>query len=644
MDSWYEWGQLNKNDVFYYDAEVQEGDDFQIYFTVSDSQSLYTYFNLYNFTDDLDLALYRDNGNENLGDAISSSLEEGEIEERIFKGLTPGDYILSVIHYADLDGSNSNSKFRVEMDSASFYKNSAIPNDTLFSSQWHLLNSGQGGGIDDQDIFAPEAWNIVNRSPDVDIAVIDSGIQLDHPDLKNNIWKNKDEISGNNIDDDNNGYIDDISGWNFAHDNGIPYPSLHGTHVAGIIGAEGNNSKGISGVTWDTNIISLDVFGASNSMKDRDIISAIYYAANNGAEIINMSVGGLFPYDTLSEYRLSNPTEYAEYYEALKYATDKGATVVIAAGNQDADVGKRLALPAAFSSEIDGVISVAAVANTGDISSYSNYGSLVTIAAPGGDDNGISGSSIISTAPNSRYKELSGTSMASPIVAGAAALVKAVNPNLQPRDIENILSDSSDKYRELSALVEEGNYLNLKDAVTLAQTYKPTHNDESVFAEVSVPVDKKWANRLWKWSGKDGVVNVHIDNSGEYKRKSRKISESHNAFYLDLFEELKEATGLMIVFSEIKKADIIIHSTGKKGGTTPKKGFFEVNAARTMTKRLDDKNRELLASEVLTCFGLDYFQQEDIHEADDSLMSYMFNENGYNGLSINDQLALQTLW
>ena len=200
MDSWYEWGQLNKDDVYYYDAEVQEGDDFQIYFTVSDSQSLYTYFNLYNFTDDLDLALYRDNGNENLGDAISSSLEEGDTEERIFKGLTPGDYILSVIHYADLDGSNYNSKFRVDIDSASFYKNSAIPNDTLFSSQWHLLNSGQGGGIDDQDIFAPEAWNIVNRSPDVDIAVIDSGIQLDHPDLKNNIWKNKDEIPGNNIE------------------------------------------------------------------------------------------------------------------------------------------------------------------------------------------------------------------------------------------------------------------------------------------------------------------------------------------------------------------------------------------------------------------------------------------------------------
>ena len=163
--------------------------------------------------------------------------------------------------------------------------------------------------------------------------------------------------------------------------------------------------------------------------------------------------------------------------------------------------------------------------------------------------------------------------MASPIVAGAAALVKAVNPNLQPRDIENILSDSSDKYRELSALVEDGNYLNLKDAVTLARTYKPTPNEESVFAEVSVPIDKKWANRLWKWSGKDGVVNVYIDNSGDYKRKSRKISESHNAFYLDLFEEIKEVTGLMIASSEIKKADIIIHSTGKGRGNTKKRIF-----------------------------------------------------------------------
>ena len=187
-----------------------------------------------------------------------------------------------------------------------------------------------------------------------------------------------------------------------------------------------------------------------------------------------MSVGSLIPYSSLSDYRLSDPTQYSIWYEALKYAVDKGSTVVISAGNEDADLGTHLPLPAAFSSEIDGVISVAAVANTGDISSYSNYGSLVTIAAPGGDDNANNGSAIISTAPNSSYEELQGTSMASPVVAGAAALIKAVNPKLRPNDVESILTESADKYRELSTLVEDGNYLNLKDAVSLAQTYEAT--------------------------------------------------------------------------------------------------------------------------------------------------------------------------
>ena len=647
MESFYEWGQLNKNENYYYEAEVKPGDNFQINFTVSDSQSLYTYFDLYNFTDDLDLALYLNGDSKYLGDSISSSREEGTTEERIFKGLTPGDYILSIVHYEDIDKDNTNSKFRVDFNSTHFYQNSTVPNDTLFASQWHLLNSGQSGGIDDEDIRAPEAWNIVSRSPEVNIAIIDSGIQLNHPDLENNIWKNEGEVAGNNIDDDGNGYVDDISGWNFAQDIGVPYPSLHGTHVAGIIGAEGNNSKGISGVTWDVDLMSLDVFGKTNSTNDKDIISAIYYAANNGADVINISIGGLFRYDTITEYRLKRPNEYAKYFEALKYATDKGATVVIAAGNQDTDVRKQLALPAAFSSEIAGVISVAAVANTGDITGYSNYGSLVTIAAPGGDDNGSSGSSIISTAPNSRYKELSGTSMASPIVAGAAALVKAVNPKLRPIDIEDILSESADKYRELSYLVEEGNYLNLNDAVTLAQTYEPTKNIDSGSARVSVPTDKKWANRLWKWSGKDGIINIYIDTLGYYKTKSRTISKSQKSFYMDLFKEIEEAAGISIEISEIseiKQADIIIHSTGRKGAVKPKGSFYDINTAKTTTEKLNDRNREILASAVLTCFGLDYFRKKDEHEPDDSLMSYMFNESGYNGLTINDSFSLQSLW
>ena len=311
-ETYFEWGQFVKGENYCHEAEVQPGEDYQIYFTVSDSQTLYAYFDLYNFTDDLDLFLYRDDETESLGDPISSSLEQGAEEEVIFKGLTPGDYILQIYHYDDLDGNNENSKFRVDFDSTYFYENSTLPDDTLFASQWHLLNTGQGAGVDNEDITAPEAWNIISGSPNVDIAVIDGGIQLDHPDLVNNIWRNADEIPGNNIDDDGNGYIDDINGWNFANNNNSPYIDLHGTHVAGIIGAEGNNSKGISGVTWDTNLMSLDVFGSEEYASDSNIISAIYYAVDNGAEAINMSISQFIPYTTLSDYRLKDPTGYSQ--------------------------------------------------------------------------------------------------------------------------------------------------------------------------------------------------------------------------------------------------------------------------------------------------------------------------------------------
>ena len=120
MENWFEWGQFTKNEDYYYEAEVQPGDDYQIYFTVSGSQTLYAYFDLYDFTDDLDLALYRDDGGVYLGDPISTSDEEGTTGEVIFKGLTPGDYILQINHYADLDGSSENSKFTIDFDSTFF--------------------------------------------------------------------------------------------------------------------------------------------------------------------------------------------------------------------------------------------------------------------------------------------------------------------------------------------------------------------------------------------------------------------------------------------------------------------------------------------------------------------------------------------
>ena len=184
-----------------------------------------------------------------------------------------------------------------------------------------------------------------------------------------------------------------------------------------------------------------------------------------------MSLGSTYEYSTIDQWRIVDPNGYASYYEALKYAVDNDCTVVIAAGNEDLDTSIHLSIPAAFSSVLDGVISTAAVTNSGDLSWYTNYGSSVTIAAPGGNGDGVAGSGILSTVINSAYDDISGTSMASPVVAGAAALIKAENNNFTPADIEGILTESADKYRELNTLVEDGNYLDLHSALTLAKTF-----------------------------------------------------------------------------------------------------------------------------------------------------------------------------
>ena len=320
--------------------------------------------------------------------------------------------------------------------------------------------------------MAPEAWSYRTNASEIVVAVIDGGIQIDHPDLEENIWVNSDEIKGNGVDDDGNGYIDDLFGWNFVTNSPYVIPDDHGTHVAGTIGAKGNNGRGVAGVAWDIQLMSLDVFGGYESAYDSDIIEAIYYAVDNGAHVINMSLGHTYEYLTLDQWRLADTNEYAGYYEALKYAVDNDCTVVIAAGNEDLNTSSHLSIPAAFSSVLDGVISTAAVTNTGDLTWYTNYGTSVTIAAPGGDSDETKGAGILSTVANSAYDDLSGTSMASPIVAGAAALIKAENQKFTPADIEDILTKSATKYRELNALIEDGNYLDLNSALALAKTFE----------------------------------------------------------------------------------------------------------------------------------------------------------------------------
>lgn len=657
MNYEYDWGPHSKNENYFLEDVVEENSTYDIYFTATGSEPIYTYFDLYNFTDDLDLALYQYSAILDEYTPISFSEEEGDVEESIFKGLTPGDYILEISHYSDLDYSSAASAFTVDFNSVDYYENSLLPNDTLFASQWHLLNTGQAGGIDDEDIFAPEAWNIRSTSPDVVVAVIDTGFQFSHPDLDDNLWVNSDEIWGNGIDDDSNGYIDDIHGWNFPADSNIPYvntfsPFDHGTHVAGIIGAEGNNGIGTAGVTWDVQLMSLDVFNGEKYYQDLALLNAIYYAANNGADVINMSLGETHAYTTIADWRISNPNAYSAYYEALSYAVDKGATVVIAAGNDDAYAGSHLSIPAAFSSLIDGVISVAAVANTGDLTDYTNYGSLVTIAAPGGSSD--LGAGILSTVPLASYEEMPGTSMASPIVAGAAALIKAENPNFTPADIESIITDSADKYRDMSSLVQDGNYLNLKDALTLAQTYPPSFTPAptpdptptpETNSDIDVPVSQNLAKHLWTKSGKDGIIDYYVDKKGKLdKKKNAKISKKTRSFVDDMLDETESILGLD--FNKVNKswkADIIFQakSNSKFAATYKTKYGMEVSFAKTKTRptQYDMQDINYLTGIAL---GLRDLEGES-YDTYDSIMAVNYSDE-YLGWSENDIKALQSIW
>ncbi|MDZ4676774.1 MAG: S8 family serine peptidase [Oligoflexia bacterium] len=265
------------------------------------------------------------------------------------------------------------------------------------------------------------AWETTTGSSSIIVAVTDSGVALNHDDLKNRLWKNTREVPNNGKDDDSNGYVDDYEGWDFhSNDNDSTDALRHGTHVSGIIGAEGNNGVGIVGANWNVRIMPLkflDDYGGGNI---ENAAAAIIYAADNGARIINASWGG--------------GPESQTVKDAIVYANNKGTLFVAASGNDQNDNDATPTYPA--SSDIDGIISVAASQSNGQLAGFSNYGGTkVDIAAPGKD--------VYSTLLNNEYGVLSGTSMASPMVAGIAALILSVEPGLSVRDLKNAVLNSA---------------------------------------------------------------------------------------------------------------------------------------------------------------------------------------------------------
>lgn len=285
-----------------------------------------------------------------------------------------------------------------------------IPNDPGFPYYlWGLHNTGQSGGTVDADIDAPEAWDITTGSSNIVIAVIDTGVDMTHVDLSVNIWTNPGEIPGNGKDDDGNGYIDDVHGWDFSANDNDPSDTntcKHGTHVSGTIGAIGNNGNGVTGVNWNVKIMPLRFLGGLLcSGSDANAIKAIEYAADKGVRIANNSWGG------------------GGYNRALEDAIRNSNMIfVAAAGNENNNNDLKPSYPASF--PLDNIISVAATDHNDLRASFSNYGlASVDLAAPG--------VKIASTIPGNKYAYFDGTSMATPHVSGVVGLLLSENPALE---------------------------------------------------------------------------------------------------------------------------------------------------------------------------------------------------------------------
>lgn len=326
-----------------------------------------------------------------------------------------------------------------------------MPGDPLFASQWALDNTGQTGGTPDADIDAVEAWDTVTGGSDVVVAVIDSGVCYTHPDLAANMWQNTGEIPGNGVDDDLNGFVDDVFGYDFANDDADPMDdSEHGTHVAGIIGAVGGNELGVSGVNWNVRIMALKFLGADGRGSITDAVSCLEYSLDMGARITSNSWGSGAYSQTLEE--------------AIGFASDAGQLFIAAAGNDGVDTDTAPSYPSCY--VFPNIISVAATDHNDDLAQWvtgggSNRGlNTVDLAAPGKD--------ILSTVPESGYLSMEGTSMAAPFVAGACALCMYASPAATWQQVKQWVMNSVDPKPSLNGKMVTGGRLNVSNALALA--------------------------------------------------------------------------------------------------------------------------------------------------------------------------------
>lgn len=306
---------------------------------------------------------------------------------------------------------------------------SAIPDDTHISKQWSIFKTS-----------LDRLWDNNTDCSNIIVAVVDTGTEYTHPDLKDNIYINNNEVCDDGIDNDNNGYIDDCFGWDFAYnDNLLLDGQGHGTHVAGIIGATGNNSTGIAGTCWKAKIMTVKVLDNSGDGNETDVAEGIYYAVDNGADIVNLSIEANFALPLI--------------YNAISYAEEKGVLVVAAAGNFGYDLNTNYIYPASYSIDLDNLINVGNSNQSDHLGDLSDYGSIVVdIFAPGED--------IYSTYLQNSYDYLSGTSMAAPFITGLLAHYISISGKKDPLYMKAHIIKSADEVSQLNNKSISGGRIN----------------------------------------------------------------------------------------------------------------------------------------------------------------------------------------
>lgn len=350
------------------------------------------------------------------------------------------------------------------------YAKEEIANDKYIYRQWGLMNDGHNYAtnsslsyVDGIDTNVTQAWDLISSSQEVVVAIIDTGVDYTHEDLKDSIWINSDEIMDNGIDDDHNGYVDDINGWNFYDNNSVLYTHSpkeksaannqdnHGTHCAGIIAASSNNQVGIAGIASNVpvKIMILKVTGGNNSnATTAQVVKAIDYASKMGAKICNISLNSV------------------DDGQTIKQAISKSNMLFISSAGNDSPKGKDIDKNKTYPASLDlpNLMSVAALNPNGSLADYSNYGKRsVSLAAPGTD--------IYSTGASNTYYYSSGTSMAAPFVTGTAAIIASYRPDLYPYEIRDIIESSVTPSPKLKGITRSGGYLNAGQAALMAISY-----------------------------------------------------------------------------------------------------------------------------------------------------------------------------